>query len=47
MPFVSKSQRRFMYSQHPDLAKEFEAATPKGKKLPEHVGNPKKTRRRK
>lgn len=35
MPFQSQSQRRFMYSQHPELAKEFEAATPKGKKLPE------------
>jgi hypothetical protein len=37
MPFKSKSQRRFMYSQHPELAKEFEAATPKNAKLPEHV----------
>jgi len=26
-----------MYSQHPELAKEFEEATPKDKKLPEHV----------
>lgn len=26
-----------MYSQHPKLAKEFEAATPEGAKLPEHV----------
>ncbi len=26
-----------MYSQHPELAKEFEAATPKGKHLPEKV----------
>lgn len=34
MPFKSQAQRRFMYSQHPELAKEFEAATPKGKKLP-------------
>jgi hypothetical protein len=30
-----------MYSQHPELAKEFEAATPKGAKLPEHVGKKK------
>lgn len=37
MPFKSKAQRRFMYSQHPELAKEFEEATPKGAKLPEHV----------
>jgi len=35
MPFESKSQRRFMYSQKPELAKEFEKATPKGTKLPE------------
>lgn len=37
MPFVSNAQRRFMYAKHPELAKEFQAATPKGKKLPEHV----------
>lgn len=35
MPFESEAQRRFMYSQHPKLAKEFEAATPKGADLPE------------
>lgn len=34
MPFVSMAQKRYMYAQHPDLAKEFEAATPKGAKLP-------------
>lgn len=37
MPFKSEAQRRFMYAQHPNLAKEFEAATPKGADLPEHV----------
>lgn len=37
MPFKSQAQRGFMYSQHPKLAKEFEEATPKGAKLPEHV----------
>ncbi len=37
MPFESDAQRRFMFSQHPELAKEFEKATPKGAKLPEHV----------
>lgn len=31
MLFKSQAQRRFMYSQKPELAKEFEAATPKGK----------------
>jgi len=37
MPFESDAQRRFMYSQHPELAAEFEKATPKGADLPEHV----------
>jgi hypothetical protein len=37
MPFVSKKQRKFMYSQKPKLAEEFEAETPKGKKLPMKV----------
>jgi hypothetical protein len=38
MPFKSQAQRGFMYAKHPKLAKEFEAATPKGEKLPYHVG---------
>lgn len=42
MPFKSKAQRRFMYSKKPKLAKEFEEHTPKGKKLPEKKGKPKK-----
>lgn len=37
MPFVSKAQRGYMYKFHPEIAKEFQAATPKGAKLPEHV----------
>lgn len=37
MPFKSRAQERFMYSQHPGLAKEFSAATPKGVNLPEYV----------
>jgi len=37
MPFKSKAQRGFMYSEHPKLAKEFEEATPTNAKLPEHV----------
>jgi len=36
MPFVSQAQKGYMYAKHPELAKEFEAATPKGKKLPYH-----------
>lgn len=35
MPFKSEAQRRFMYAKHPSMAKKFEKATPKGKKLPE------------
>jgi hypothetical protein len=36
MPFVSEQQRRFLYSQHPDIAKRWEKETPKGKKLPKY-----------
>ena len=42
MPFKSQAQRGFLYAKHPELAKEFEAATPKGKKLPEHVAKRKR-----
>ncbi len=37
MPFKSQSQRKLMYAKNPELAKEFEAKTPKGKKLPEKL----------
>ena len=37
MPFVSQAQRRFLYSQKPEIAKEFASKTPKGAKLPEKV----------
>ncbi len=37
MPFKSEAQRKFLFSQHPKIAKEFAAATPKGKKLPARV----------
>ena len=46
MPFKSKAQKGYMYANHPKLAKEFEAATPKGKKLPQKVAK-KKTAKRK
>ena len=39
MPYKSEAQRRYMYAVHPKLAAEFEAATPKGAKLPEHVSD--------
>lgn len=37
MPFVSKAQRGWMYANEPEMAKKWQAHTPKGKKLPEHV----------
>ncbi len=42
MPFKSKAQRRYMYAKKPELAKEFEEHTPKGKKLPEKVKHKKR-----
>lgn len=35
MPFKSKAQRGWMYANHPDMAKRWQADTPKGKKLPQ------------
>jgi hypothetical protein len=46
MPFVSQAQRAWMYKNKPEMAKEWEAATPKDAKLPEHV-KPKKPPKRK
>ncbi len=46
MPFKSRAQRAFLFAQHPQLAKEFAAATPKGKKLPLHVAKKTAKRRR-
>lgn len=37
MPFKSKAQQRFMFSKHPEMAKEFADATPDFAALPEHV----------
>jgi hypothetical protein len=34
MPFVSQAQRKFMFSQHPEIAKEFAAKSPDMKDLP-------------
>jgi len=38
MPFQSESQRKWMYANHPEMAKRWEAETPKGKKLPKYKG---------
>lgn len=35
MPFKSQAQRRYMYSQEPEIASRWERETPKGKYLPE------------
>lgn len=39
MPFKSTAQRRYLYANAPEVAKEFEAHTPKDAKLPGHVGD--------
>lgn len=38
MPFKSDAQRKFLFAKHPEVAASFARKTPKGKKLPEHVG---------
>ena len=38
MPFKSKAQARYLFSQEPGVAKEFASKTPSVKKLPERVG---------
>ena len=37
MPFKSEAQRKYLFSQKPEIAKEFAAHTPKGKKLPKKL----------
>jgi hypothetical protein len=39
MPFKSQAQRIYLAINKPALAKEFAKETPKGKKLPYHVGD--------
>lgn len=41
MPFKSQAQRKWMWAQHPEMAKKWEAHTP-DKKLPKKVQNGKK-----
>lgn len=43
MPFQSEAQRKFLYSNHPKVAKKFAAHTPKDKKLPSKKVKRKKT----
>ena len=42
MPFKSKAQERYLYSQKPDVAKEFTAKTKDSKSLPDKVRAAKK-----
>ncbi|CAB4123824.1 hypothetical protein UFOVP45_34 [uncultured Caudovirales phage] len=37
MPFVSKAQQAYMWAKHPDIAKDFQRATPNRKVLPQKV----------
>lgn len=41
MPFLSTSQRKWMFSNMPELAKKWAKHTPKGKKLPKHIAKSK------
>ena len=43
MPFQSQAQRGYMYANHPELAKRWEAETPAGK-LPERKTPTKQTK---
>jgi len=45
MPFLSESQRRYLWMHHPEVAEEFARHTPKGAKLPEHVKDRKRTKK--
>lgn len=42
MPFKSQKQRAWMHSNKPEMAKKWEAETPKNKPLPAKVKSPKK-----
>jgi hypothetical protein len=46
MPFKSARQKAYLYAHRPDLAKEFEADTPKGVVLPEKLPAKRKGPRR-
>jgi hypothetical protein len=37
MPFRSQQQKKWMWANHPKMAKRWSAHTPKGKKLPDRV----------
>jgi hypothetical protein len=41
MPMKSQAQRAYLHANKPELAAEFEKATPKGADLPDHVAKAK------
>ncbi len=41
MPFKSQAQKGWMYANKPEMAKEWQKETPKGKKLPKKAGKKK------
>jgi hypothetical protein len=46
MSFESEAQRGWMYTNEPEMAKRWEAHTPKGKRLPYHKKRRSKSKRR-
>jgi hypothetical protein len=43
MPFVSESQRKWMWANKPNMAKEWQSHTPENAKLPEHTSSTKES----
>ena len=43
MPFKSVSQQKWMYANHPEMAKEWESHTPSNAALPTRVSDKKRT----
>lgn len=47
MPFRSKAQERYLYAQHPELARRWQKLYGQPENLPEHVKPKRKVKRRK
>lgn len=47
MPFKSNAQRRFLFANHPEIAKKWAKEFPNQGVLPEHVGDGKRKRKTK
>jgi len=45
MPFKSEAQKKWMYANKPEMAKEWQAETPKGKKLPKKLKKKRKIKK--